>query len=148
MDGSGTSPASRRGAHMAKYKACKDSFEFAADLEQAARVLGIDSARDTAVTLAIQLHGKITANTPVDTGRARANWYLSDGSPRIETTQATIPQVYSPGDITGDSIIYITNSLPYIVPLEYGHSKQAPMGMVRIAIAEIMASISPPAQTP
>jgi hypothetical protein len=127
---------------MAKYKTCKNSFEFSADLELAAKVLGIDSARDTAITLALALVGKITLKTPKDTGRAQANWYLSEGAPRIETTQATIPQVYSPADITGESIIYITNSLPYIIPLEYGHSKQAPMGMVRISIAEMMASIN------
>jgi hypothetical protein len=27
------------------------------------------------------------------------------------------------------------NNLPYAVPLEYGHSKQAPGGMVRITLA-------------
>jgi nitroimidazol reductase NimA-like FMN-containing flavoprotein (pyridoxamine 5'-phosphate oxidase superfamily) len=30
---------------------------------------------------------------------------------------------------------YLVNNLPYAVPLEYGHSKQAPGGMVRITLA-------------
>jgi hypothetical protein len=32
-------------------------------------------------------------------------------------------------------IIYLTNSLPYARRLEYGWSKQAPAGMVRITVA-------------
>lgn len=40
------------------------------------------------------------------------------------------------------TVIYITNNLPYALPLEYGHSKQAPAGMLRVTFAEITASIS------
>jgi hypothetical protein len=32
--------------------------------------------------------------------------------------------------------IYIVNNLPYAIPLEYGHSSQAPQGMVRLAAIE------------
>lgn len=31
---------------------------------------------------------------------------------------------------------YITNSLPYAIPLEFGHSTQAPHGMVRVTLVE------------
>lgn len=127
---------------MAKYKSFKSAFAFAADLESAARLLGIESVGETAVTLALQLHSSITVKTPVKTGRARANWFMAEGAPRIETTDSKSPQVYSPGDFTGTSVIYITNSLPYIVPLEYGHSKQAPAGMVRVAMAEMLAILN------
>jgi hypothetical protein len=34
-------------------------------------------------------------------------------------------------------VIWIYNNLPYIERLEFGHSQQAPLGMVRISIAEI-----------
>jgi hypothetical protein len=34
------------------------------------------------------------------------------------------------------SIFYLTNNLPYGERLEYGYSKQAPSGMVRITLAE------------
>lgn len=125
---------------MAKYRTCKSAFDFAADLEKAAQVLGVDSARDASVVLALTLNKKITEKTPRDTGRASANWFVSEGAPRLDTTTAVVPE--APPALTGKSVIFITNSLPYIVPLEYGHSKQAAFGMVRVAIAEVMASIS------
>lgn len=124
---------------MAKYRTCKNAFEFESDLNEAAKVLGAETAREAAVTLAIQLSTEIVRRTPVDTGRARANWFLSEGTPRIETTSSTSAQSFSASALTGRNPIYITNSLPYIVPLEYGHSKQAPAGMVRTAIAMVMA---------
>lgn len=139
MDPAVTSPAPKA-HHMAKYRACKSAFDFAADLEKAAQVLGVDSARDASVVLALTLHKKITEKTPVDTGRARANWFVAEGAPRLDTTTAVSP--VAPPALTGKSVIFITNSLPYIVPLEYGHSKQAAFGMVRVAIAEVMASLS------
>ena len=34
------------------------------------------------------------------------------------------------------STVYLVNHPPYALPLEYGHSKQARGGMVRITVAE------------
>ena len=133
---------------MAKYRLCKNAFDFSADLERAAQVLGVQSAREAAVTLALTLHGKITLGHPVDTGRARASWNLAEGSidmsvhPPVPKGTTVPPKQVSGAGISGRSVIYVTNSLPYIVPLEYGHSQQAPFGMVRKAIAEVMASVS------
>jgi len=62
------------------------------------------------------LHGRIVERTPVDTGRAKAGWSI---------------------DVRPDST-WIYNNVEYIVPLEYGHSKQAPQGMVRLSIADIV----------
>ncbi len=62
------------------------------------------------------LHSLIVERTPHDTGRAKAGWAL-DARPEM-------------------TIIY--NNVEYIVPLEYGHSKQAPQGMVRVSIADIV----------
>lgn len=122
--------------YMAKYRECKNAFDFAADLEKIAKRFCTDSVRDVAVATAVSLHSRITLKTPVDTGRARANWFVAEGAPRIATTESVTAQ--KPPSLKGDSVIYITNSLPYIVPLEYGHSKQAPAGMVRLSIAEEM----------
>jgi hypothetical protein len=101
------------------------------------------------VATAFQILAGIIQKTPVDTGRARANWFLSEGAPVIASTLPTgkdkdgrptfavnaTPQA----SITGRARIFITNSLPYIVPLEYGHSQQAPAGMVRVTLAEVSA---------
>lgn len=125
---------------MAKYRAFTNASDFAMDLDRAAQVLGIESAQEAAVTIALALDDKITAGTPVDTGRARANWFVSEGAPRTDTTESTTPEQRP--QLTGRAPIYVTNSLPYIVPLEFGHSKQAPHGMVRKALAEVAASIN------
>ncbi|HBO3990163.1 hypothetical protein [Pseudomonas aeruginosa] len=77
-------------------------------------------------------------------GRFRANWQFSIGT----AAQGEIDDV----DPTGSKAIsavtagvqplklgdtaYLVNNLPYAVPLEYGHSSQAPAGMVRVTSAE------------
>lgn len=77
-------------------------------------------------------------------GTFRNNWNFSISTPDLSTTDET--------DISGSKAIarlvegaiefqagqtaYITNNLPYAIPLEYGYSDQAPDGMVRITIAK------------
>ena len=92
-----------------------------------------------------KLYSDITYGTPVDTGRAQANWFTSIGSPSNETIEfagggaaaGALAISRSMPDIakaTGN-ILWISNNLPYIYRLEYeGWSKQASRGMVRIAI--------------
>jgi hypothetical protein len=76
-------------------------------------------------------------------GRFRGNWQLTIGDPasgeleRIDpngaaTLAAMRAQVAT---LTAGQTAYIVNNLPYAVPLEYGHSKQAPQGMVRVTLA-------------
>jgi hypothetical protein len=89
--------------------------------------------------LALRIHAGLTKETPVDTGWARANWVPSVG------TFPTEP-VGSPDNISDSEVrsgiseisrwkitqgpIFITNNVPYIAPLNNGHSKQAPKGFV------------------
>lgn len=63
----------------------------------------------------VELSNRVKEATPVDTGRARQSW-SSNGNPLLGTTYR------------------FTNNLEYIVPLEYGHSPQAPGGMLRINV--------------
>lgn len=90
-------------------------------------------AADQAVVLA----------TPVDTGRARANWITSIGTPRLTATDATdksgASSIAQGADVisrwrVGLGPIFIANSVPYILRLEEGSSRQAPSGMTRFAI--------------
>lgn len=62
---------------------------------------------------AIELGARIKDGTPIDTGKARGSW--SDNGPLV------IGKLYK-----------YSSNLSYIRPLEYGHSAQAPHGMVRI----------------
>nr|WP_296267456.1 hypothetical protein [Pseudomonas sp. UBA6562] len=76
-------------------------------------------------------------------GRFRGNWQFSIDSPatneldRIdpsgnEAISALLNQVQA---LTIGQTAYIVNNLPYAIPLEYGHSTQAPGGMVRVTLA-------------
>lgn len=76
-------------------------------------------------------------------GRFRANWHLSIGvvenviydevDPSGSETIASLVAAVS--DLTAGQTAYLINNLPYAIPLEFGHSKQAPGGMVRITVA-------------
>jgi len=76
-------------------------------------------------------------------GRFRANWHLSINVVENVTFdevdpggQATIAALVSAvSDFTAGQTAYLINNLPYAIPLEYGHSTQAPGGMVRITVA-------------
>lgn len=61
---------------------------------------------------------RIKRRTPVDTGRARESWVLDFGK-RSE----------------------ITSDLHYMEALEFGYSKQAPQGMLRITAREMPAIV-------
>lgn len=62
----------------------------------------------------------VMMKTPVDTGRARAGW-------RYEDLSEYQKKIY--------------NQVEYIVFLEYGHSRQAPLGMVRLTIEDALRKI-------
>ena len=83
-------------------------------------------------------------------GRLRANWNVSLVTPDTTTTDAidktggeTIARGSAiAGEADGIKDIWIMNSLPYAIPIEYGHSGvQAPAGMVRISVAEFQAFV-------
>ena len=88
---------------------------------------------------------RIVLRSPVDTGRFRANWYpLRSGfsknkNPEMKdkTGNASIERINGivASAVAGDTYT-LTNNLPYAVALEYGHSGQAPNGMVRVTTAE------------
>jgi hypothetical protein len=86
----------------------------------------------------------LVTSTPVDTGRARANWIVSLGAPvfTVEASPgagAATAKALAQGQSAiarwrGVGPIFISNSVPYIEPLDHGHSKQAPAGMTTQAI--------------
>lgn len=94
--------------------------------------------------ITFDMHKDIMERTPVDTGRARANWMASVGEPSKDVNlypnvkSTGNPQIAAPMppplDIDGTKDSYIINNLPYIKALDEGHSKQAPNGMVKLAM--------------
>lgn len=121
---------------------------FGADLKKFSRLVQVDYEK-VVRRIALDILARIVRRTPVDTGRARASWNIQAGEPDM----AVAPVGARPADRLSDTAllqaramgrgrgIWITNALPYIVALEHGHSKQAPLGMVRITLAEVEAGI-------
>jgi hypothetical protein len=84
--------------------------------------------------------------TPVNTGRARANWIVAvdhvptevRGDPQDNAggAEASLSQGQQAiaGYGPGNTFIAIANNLDYIKPLEEGSSRQAPAGMVTQAL--------------
>jgi len=107
---------------------------------------------------AVELFSSVVLRTPVGNpdlwagpapkgyvgGRLRANWIVSLNAPNPATTAAidksgapTIEKgiaVISHAD--GEQDVWMTNNLPYALAIEYGHSGQAPAGMVRVSLAD------------
>lgn len=94
-------------------------------------------------SVTLRIFTALVVRSPVDTGRFRGNWQLQYRIPPStldvfdKSGAATIAGIMLPlsGFRAGDTI-YMVNNLPYAVPLEYGHSKQAPAGMVRLTVTE------------
>ncbi|KNY21590.1 hypothetical protein [Methylobacterium sp. ARG-1] len=99
--------------------------------------------------VALDIGSRVVLRSPVDTGRFRANWQYGVGQPNTATLetidksgQSSIQRIAS-GAATarlGD-VIYVSNSLPYALRLEAGSSKQAPAGMVGLAVADFQAAV-------
>jgi hypothetical protein len=110
---------------------------------------------DAAISkICLDLLKDIVLNTPVDSGRARANWQCSLNTPasgEIAFSADTGSGITAPkvsagstyaidvgGIVTSQAprnIFWISNNLPYINRLEFDQwSNQAPNGMVRLAI--------------
>jgi hypothetical protein len=104
--------------------------------------------------ITLVLYRRVILRSPVDTGRFRGNWQCGIGSipegvlaALDPSGQAAVARMtaevahFNPGQV-----IILVNNLPYAIPLEYGHSKQAPGGMVRITVAEFGGVASEEAQ--
>lgn len=115
----------------------------------------------------IALFNAVIRDTPVDTGRARANWQVTAGAPAAGSmlTMSQSKTTIEPNEqalivaTNGDTPVFLTNNLVYAWKLEYGgytggndlpmsdpaatksnsagFSKQAPAGMVRKNIARL-----------
>jgi hypothetical protein len=140
------------------------------EIKDFARKLAPDEARTLQRKIALEGLRRLVQKTPVDTGRARANWqvglaqepsntpYPADqpyGWPRPpgERPLSDVPPLSAAGQETfdaGAAVIeamplcpcFITNNVVYIEDLENGHSGQAPRGMLALTVAELQGMFS------
>lgn len=105
---------------------------------------------------------RIILRNPVRTGRSRAAWTLYPEAAGVPSPAPTIPAGVtaaeaSAGQAEGRALgryremlsgprpfVEIVNGVWYVVGLEYGMSRQAPQGMVRVSLAEIRAALAAP----
>jgi hypothetical protein len=100
--------------------------------------------------VALDLFKRVILKSPVDTGRFRGNWQVAIGSVPAGTLElndktgtATIAKVTATTlRMEAGQVITLVNNLAYARALEYGHSKQAPNGMVRLTVTEYGAVVN------
>lgn len=109
---------------------------------------------------ALDVQYELAKNTPVDVGTARSNWRISIGRPLVGRISAYSPfpsrhrKPYGSGGSRSEGAnlagvttqgrnrlksyksgsIYVTNALPYIGPLDRGHSRQSKSGFIARAV--------------
>ena len=115
---------------------------FAAQLQEFADMVQQDA--DEVFQIVATEVGKSVINlTPVDTGRALSNWnaginapddvYRETEDPLDSRTSSRLAGEFQ--SLKFGDTAFITNATPHIPFLEYGSSKQAPSGFVRITLA-------------
>jgi len=93
-------------------------------------------------SVSLKLFSAIIKGSPVDTGRFRMNWQTTGSTPAtgliagVDATGAKAVNSVATyiTNSPGWDVFTLTNNLPYAERLEYGWSKQAPVGMVRVNI--------------
>ena len=88
---------------------------------------------------AFEFASRCRRRTPVDTGYAMNSWIVTldrndFGTPGSNIVDARIGQVES---MRLGQTVYVNNGANYIGPLERGHSRQAPGGMVAVTVPEV-----------
>lgn len=106
-------------------------------------------AERVVIKIAFDVVANLVETTPVATGWARANWVPAIGSPLVTdlsgipaTTQGALSAKGQQDAATagllgyklGKGSVFISNNVPYIIPLNMGSSKKAPSGFVQRAI--------------
>lgn len=129
---------------MANYKIRK----FHGDIDKWINAVG-DGLIDCVEIFAGKVQEALVNGSPVDTGRFKANWqvtantvplyalnrYDKDGSKTIaEGKRAVYAMMRGGGAVRS---IHFSNMLIYANALEYGHSRQAPAGVVGIVAARL-----------
>lgn len=141
-----------------------DIKSFELDLKKASEAFGVGFG-DALKKTVFDLDRGIVSRTPVDTGAARGNWQAEKGvdkpTEHVEAFKGSAGAAESKAmaSVAGLNfsdpydIYWFSNFLPYIDVLEFGlypgdgpktvggFSKQAPAGMVRVAIADVEVRI-------
>jgi hypothetical protein len=117
-----------------------------------------DNANKAVRKVALVIDREVVLQTPVDTGRARANWRVGLNTPvtaardafakgqKGSTASANADAAIAEGQNVIDGRqtgqpIYISNNVEYIGRLNEGSSAQAPAGFVEAAISRGVSAV-------
>ncbi len=100
--------------------------------------------------VALDVFKRVIMKSPVKSGRFRGNWQVAIGSVPAGTLElndkagtATIAKVTATTlQMQAGQVITLVNNLAYARRLEYGWSKQAPNGFVRLTVTEYGAVVN------
>ncbi|ANM45879.1 tail completion or Neck1 protein [Escherichia phage vB_EcoS_NBD2] len=109
---------------------------------------------DVVRIMVANIHKDLVYGSPVDTGRFRANWqitanvppfyalnqYDKDGKKTIAEGKRITNAMLTRG--AAITTIYFSNMLIYANALEYGHSKQAPAGVLGIVAIRLRSYVN------
>jgi len=115
------------------------------DIARLARKLAITEAKAVA-SFCLNISRRVDNMSPVDTGLFRANWQATLDQPYTGATKpanraGSIDHVIPFAKTANGHVFYLTNKIPYAHSLEYGHSQQAPNGMVRVSAKMALAEL-------
>lgn len=135
-----------RGDHMKQYSGLQGSFSL--QLEQF-KVQALAAIEQTVQDVIIQIGESVINLSPVDTGRFKANWQFTVDQPSNkslieydkEGSEAIGRLVAAVNTMELGHKAFIVNNLVYSIPLEYGYSKKAPSGIVRVTLAKFQSII-------
>ena len=101
------------------------------------------------------VHKALVIGSPVDTGRFRGNWQITYNAPPMYALNQydkeggktiaygkRVANTFSLRRGAAITSIYFSNMLIYANALEYGHSKQAPAGVVGIVAIRLRSFMS------
>lgn len=100
--------------------------------------------------IALAMLNEIVLRSPVDTGRFRGNNIVSVGAP-VYTSSVNVDPTGSETTQQGVRVmtglepftqVFLQNNLVYAVPLEDGHSKQAPAGIYAVSFSSVSQAYS------
>jgi len=123
-----------------------DTKKFRAELAVAEAKLYADDLVKFHKKIHFEVLNRIVLRTPVDQGRARANWQSSVNEiPSdqvlgldVAGTATVVAGLQAISALPPFAVTYIMNNVPYIIPLEEGHSPQSPPGnMIAGSVAEV-----------
>lgn len=98
----------------------------------------------------LEMFSRVIQKSPVDSGRFKSSYLVSinstptgdpgtvdkSGAPSFLRVNAAVAQ------LSAGTVITMTSSLEYALALEYGHSRQAASGMVRITVLEFAGVVT------